>query len=153
MKIYKFLIAFNLIICILLSMSFVAFADTSANNNEIPNQNEEIIVPIENPTNIGTTPEVEKEIIIEDSDIAHTELSEETVNKLKNSNSNTTQTEIIDEDVPFSATVEEDSTSNVVPLDDSPKTGDSDFCFWFTIFICNISLVCVVVLAKLKKEI
>ena len=61
--------------------------------------------------------------------------------------------EIIDEDVPFSATVEEDSTSNVVPLDDSPKTGDSDFCFWFTIFICNISLGCVVVLAKLKKEI
>lgn len=153
MKIYKFLIAFNITICILLSMSFVAYAETPTyNNNETSNQNQEITVSVKTPTNIGTTPEVEQEVIAEDesNDIAQANLSKDTINKLKKNNSNTTQIEIIDEDVPFSATIEKDNTSKAVPLDNTPKTGDISNTYYFIILICNFSLSCIAIFTKLN---
>lgn len=153
MKIYKFLIAFNITICILLSMSFVAYAETPTyNNNETSNQNQEITVSVETPTNIGTTPEVEQEVIAEDesNDIAQANLSKDTINKLKKNNSNTTQIEIIDEDVPFSATIEKDNTSKAVPLDNTPKTGDISNTYYFIILICSFSLSCIAIFTKLN---
>lgn len=153
MKIYKFLIAFNITICILLSMSFVAYAETPTyNDNETSNQNQEITVSVEAPTNIGTTPEVEQEVIAEDesNDIAQANLSKDTINKLKKNNSNTTQIEIIDEDVPFSATIEKDNTSKAVPLDNTPKTGDISTTYYFIILICSFSLSCIAIFTKLN---
>ena len=138
MKINKILIAFNITICILLSMCFEALAETTINNNETNNQNQEITVSVEAPTNIGTTPEVEQEVVAqgESNDIAQANLSKDTINKLKKNSSNTTQVEIIDEDVPFSATIEKDSTSKAVPLDNTPKTGDISNTYYFIILIC-----------------
>ena len=152
MKINKILIAFNITICILLSMCFEALAETTINNNETNNQNQEITVSVEAPTNIGTTPEVEQEVIAEDesNDIAQANLSKDTINKLKKNSSNTTQVEIIDEDVPFSATIEKDNTSKAVPLDNTPKTGDISNTYYFIILICSFSLSCIAIFTKLN---
>ena len=153
MKINKILIAFNITIYILLSMCFEAFAETTTNNNnEASNQNQEITVSVEAPTNIGTTPEVEQEVVAqgESNDIAQANLSKDTINKLKKNSSNTTQVEIIDEDVPFSATIEKDNTSKAVPLDNTPKTGDISNTYYFIILICSFSLSCIAIFTKLN---
>lgn len=155
MKINKILIAFNITIYILLSMCFEAFAETTTNNNnETSNQNQEITVSVEAPTNIGTTPEVEQEVVAQDesNDIAQANLSKDTINKLKKNSSNTTQVEIIDEDVPFSATIEKDNTSKAVPLDNTPKTGDFNNNYYYIILICSFSLSCLAVFTKFNLK-
>ena len=154
MKVYRYLIAFYLTFCISLSMNFVAFADTSTNTNteETSNNNNEVTIKVDAPSNIGTTPEVEEEIIIEDdNNIAQAKLSKDTVNSLKNNDtSNNSQIEIIDENVPFSAKIEEDKTSTAVPLHNTPKTADTNLNQNVLMFLSIFSLGSIVIITKIN---
>ena len=127
MKVYKILIAFSTIICVLLSMDFVSYADVTTDTvNNATKDNSEIILNVtDQATLIGTSPEVTTEEIIEDN-ICNIELSDETKEAIENGASNNSTIEIIDEDVPLSVTiVDNNNDKNAVPLDETPKTGDN----------------------------
>lgn len=134
MKLNKILLLLSTIMCTLLSICFTSFADTNINSN---NENNEIIVPAQDPSsNVGTTPELITETIVEDN-IYNAEMPAETIKNIKNN----TSTEIIDEEVPLSVSVVGNQNNTAVHLDDTPKTGDNIYIYYILSLISLIIII------------